>query len=179
MYQAITTRYLGPSNVRGARVKAFAEAGSLTFSWDHALNSEENHCKAARAFAEKYGWKARYVGGCVAGRDYVWCGEYHTSPSRDGVDVFDLDQPVTNLLTVTSKNEEIEFHHVDNGNYRVYFIGTQSRRLYCIHLYGHKRDGSDDFRLYVCSRDGEPSHEINQHTLGDLGELYRKHENAA
>src|SRR4051812_45021830 len=35
--QAIQTRYLGPSNVRGSRVKAFAAAGSITLSWDHRL----------------------------------------------------------------------------------------------------------------------------------------------
>lgn len=56
MFQAITTKYLGPSNVRGARVKASAEAGSVTLSWNHALNSDENHRKAAEALRDKMGW---------------------------------------------------------------------------------------------------------------------------
>lgn len=52
--QAITTKYLGPTNNRGARVKATAEAGSIVVSWDHALDSFENHARAAHMFAEKW-----------------------------------------------------------------------------------------------------------------------------
>lgn len=56
MYQAITTKYLGPTNVRGSRVKATAAAGSLTLNWDVALNSDQNHIAAAKALAEKFDW---------------------------------------------------------------------------------------------------------------------------
>jgi hypothetical protein len=66
--QAISTRYLGPTNHRGARIKVTAEAGALTVSWDHSLNVDENHAKAAKAFADRWDW-----GG-------VWIG----SPSPDG-----------------------------------------------------------------------------------------------
>jgi hypothetical protein len=62
-FQAIVTKYLGPTNVRGARIKATADAGSITLSWDHALNPERNHRAAAMALAEKYGWQGRFVGG--------------------------------------------------------------------------------------------------------------------
>jgi hypothetical protein len=62
-FQAIVTKFIGPSNVRGARVKATADAGSITLSWDHALNHERNHKAAAMALASKYGWHGRYVGG--------------------------------------------------------------------------------------------------------------------
>jgi hypothetical protein len=55
-YQAIVTKYLGATNFRGSRVKAMASAGSITLSWDHSLNSENNHTAAARALAVKYGW---------------------------------------------------------------------------------------------------------------------------
>ena len=54
--QAITTRYLGPTNTRGARVKATCEAGTHTVSWDYALSSFENHAAAARALVALLGW---------------------------------------------------------------------------------------------------------------------------
>ena len=62
-YQAITTKYLGPTNVRGSRVKAMAAAGSITLSWDDALNSDNNHAAAAHAIAVKFGWSGTYHGG--------------------------------------------------------------------------------------------------------------------
>ena len=67
MYQAITTKYLGPTNVHGSRVKATAEAGSVTLSWDHALNTDENHIAAAKVLAEKFNWAGNYVGGALHG----------------------------------------------------------------------------------------------------------------
>jgi hypothetical protein len=63
IYQAIVTKYIGPTNVRGSRVKATAAAGSVTLSWDCALNSEDNHAKAAEALANKYKWRGRWFGG--------------------------------------------------------------------------------------------------------------------
>jgi len=54
--QAITTKYLAPTNSRGARIKATAAAGSVTVPYDHALNAFDNHHAAALAFARKYGW---------------------------------------------------------------------------------------------------------------------------
>ena len=67
MYQAIQTKFLAPTNVRGSRVKATAEAGSVTLSWDHALNSEQNHTVAAEALARKYGWAGEWIGGAIPG----------------------------------------------------------------------------------------------------------------
>ena len=54
--QAITTKYLAPTNSRGARIKATAEAGSVTVPYDHALNAFDNHHAAAVALANKFGW---------------------------------------------------------------------------------------------------------------------------
>lgn len=54
--QAIVTKYLGPTNTRGSRVKATCNAGSVTVSWDYALNIDENHEAAFRALATKLGW---------------------------------------------------------------------------------------------------------------------------
>ena len=50
---AIVTKYLGPTNTRGARVKATCDAGSVTVAWDYALNEEDNHNAAARALILK------------------------------------------------------------------------------------------------------------------------------
>lgn len=63
--QAIQTRYLGPTNTRGARVKAFSEGfpRGVTVSWDHALDSEANHDVAARAFIRKLEWFGTWVRG--------------------------------------------------------------------------------------------------------------------
>lgn len=49
---AIVTKFLGPSNTRGARVKATVTSGkSVTISWDHSLRPDENHLRvAARCF---------------------------------------------------------------------------------------------------------------------------------
>jgi len=67
MRQAIVTKYLGPTNHRGSRVKATADAGSVTLSWDHALNSDANHIEAAKALARKLGWEGEFVGGGMPG----------------------------------------------------------------------------------------------------------------
>lgn len=54
--QAIETKYFGSSNVKGSRIKATAEAGSVTVGYDHALDSEGNHKAAAMALQFKMGW---------------------------------------------------------------------------------------------------------------------------
>ena len=72
MRQAITTKWFGPSNVKGSRVKASAEAGSITLHWDHALNVDQNHAKAAMALANKLGWGGKWVGGGMAGSGYAF-----------------------------------------------------------------------------------------------------------
>lgn len=54
--QAIQTKYLGPTNHRGSRVKASCAAGSVTVPWDHALNTENNHAAACAALCAKLGW---------------------------------------------------------------------------------------------------------------------------
>jgi hypothetical protein len=64
--QAITTKYLGPTDVRGSRVKATAEAGSVTLSWDDALGLYENHSAAAIALANKFNWGGTWYGGGTA-----------------------------------------------------------------------------------------------------------------
>lgn len=55
-HQAIVTKWLSPSHTKGSRIKASAEAGSLTIPWDYSLNVEDNHASAAMALVRKLGW---------------------------------------------------------------------------------------------------------------------------
>jgi hypothetical protein len=61
-YQAIVTKFLGPTNVRGSRVKAACYAGSVTLHWDHSLGMEDNHRRAAEALRDKLGWNTHNYG---------------------------------------------------------------------------------------------------------------------
>ena len=60
----ITTKYLGPTNTRGARIKASREDGlnfpPVTVEYDHSLGSYANHCEAMRAFIRKHYLKAEF-----------------------------------------------------------------------------------------------------------------------
>lgn len=54
--QAIRTRYHGPTNARGSRISAEADAGRIYVPYDHALSLSGNHEAAAREFANRLGW---------------------------------------------------------------------------------------------------------------------------
>lgn len=61
--QAIVTKFIGPTNTRPSRIKALAEAGSLTVAWDYGLSTDRNHAAAAKALRDKLGWTGRLIGG--------------------------------------------------------------------------------------------------------------------
>ncbi len=63
--QAIVTKYLGPTNFRGSRVKATCEAGSITVPWNHGLNTGCNHAEACDALLAKLGWTGEFMGSSV------------------------------------------------------------------------------------------------------------------
>lgn len=66
MTQAIVTRYHGPTNSRGSRIKATCWGGSITVPYSHSANSETNHARAAQALCEKMGWhRTGWVGGAT------------------------------------------------------------------------------------------------------------------
>lgn len=67
--QAITTKYLGPTNCRGSRIKARAAAGSVTIDYPHALNHDKAHAFAASKLAERYGWHGQWFGGGLPSED--------------------------------------------------------------------------------------------------------------
>ena len=52
--QAIVTKFHGPTNRLGARIKASCERGSLTVSWDYSLGIEANHRAACEALLAKF-----------------------------------------------------------------------------------------------------------------------------
>jgi hypothetical protein len=71
--QAIETKYLKATNVRGSRIKATALAGSLTVGYDSALDGPANHAAAAQAFIARLGWTGTFAqGGNAAGNGYVF-----------------------------------------------------------------------------------------------------------
>ena len=73
MTQGIETKYFGPSNTKGSRIKASAWAGSVTIGYDYALDAEDNHANAAMALAKKLGWGGDYVqGGNAKGNGYLF-----------------------------------------------------------------------------------------------------------
>lgn len=83
--QAIITKYLGPTNHHGARVKAICDAGMLTVPWDYGAGTPENHERAANALRRKLDdangggsiWSGRWAYGRLPTGDYahVYRGE--------------------------------------------------------------------------------------------------------
>ena len=68
MSQSIVTKYLGPTNSRGARIKATIASGakSYTMPYQYELNSEDNHTAAARELAQRLEWRGDYISGHTA-----------------------------------------------------------------------------------------------------------------
>jgi hypothetical protein len=73
---AIETKYIGPSNTRGSRIKAFTHSGfSVTIPYPHEYSYELCHFQAVKALVKKHNldWnldEMRY-GGTEKG--YVFC----------------------------------------------------------------------------------------------------------
>jgi hypothetical protein len=61
--QAIITKFIGPTNHRGARIKAIAAAGSVTVPYEYGTDTEGAHRVAAVAFCEKFGWTFDHIAG--------------------------------------------------------------------------------------------------------------------
>lgn len=61
MKKVIETKYIGPGNVRGTRIKATTEKESVTIPYDHSLNLAENHETAAEALRQKLAWKGEFI----------------------------------------------------------------------------------------------------------------------
>ena len=64
--KAISTKYLGPTDTKGSRIKAFAnDVRGITIPWNYELEEAENYRAAAEAFRDKMNWKGDLVGGSV------------------------------------------------------------------------------------------------------------------
>lgn len=77
--EAIQTRYLAPTNTRGARIKAWAQTGSITIPYPHELSGQAVHRAAALDLADKYGWKGQYLGGQLPNGDYAFVADHTLS----------------------------------------------------------------------------------------------------
>ena len=76
MRQALETKFYGPTNTRGARVRVKSQAFTRFVSWDHALNPQANHRAAAEAVAAEWGWDGPWLGGANADSNgYVFVRE--------------------------------------------------------------------------------------------------------
>jgi hypothetical protein len=56
MHYCITTKYLGPTNTKGARVVARSVKGKRVVPYDSALSARENHHAAAAELAYVNDW---------------------------------------------------------------------------------------------------------------------------
>ena len=79
--QYIQTKYLSPTNTMGGRVKAKASSASksITISYDHSLDCEQAHAKAAMMLANLLDWKGEYAaGGNDSGYVFAFIGSSNT-----------------------------------------------------------------------------------------------------
>ncbi len=67
--QSITTKYLGPTDSHGGRIRASASGGggSVTVAYDHGLDTEENHARACAKLMDKLKWSGEMVAGSTKG----------------------------------------------------------------------------------------------------------------
>jgi len=93
--QTIITKYLGPTNQRGSRIKAsqsasyFGRPKSITIGWDYALSTEQNHRAAAMAFAAKMDWTGNWACGDNGSAGYVFV---NTGVSQDARMTFNQER---------------------------------------------------------------------------------------
>lgn len=76
MRQAIQTKYLGPTNTKRSRVKAYCDAGSITVDWDSGRSSDDNYKDAVELLKLKLDWTyTRWVYGYLDGAIVAVCDE--------------------------------------------------------------------------------------------------------
>ena len=72
IYKAIAVKYLGPTNSRGARVKASAGGtGNVTLPFRHDMAMEENVVAAVDELMLRLGWDNPYALGALVDGTYV------------------------------------------------------------------------------------------------------------
>jgi hypothetical protein len=83
--QAIQTRYLGPTNSRGSRIKAWCAAGSVTIGYPHELSDDAVHRAAAKKLVEKLDWSEALYGALLGGTlpNGDMCFVFNNSSSKE------------------------------------------------------------------------------------------------
>ena len=62
--QTITTTFRAPTDTRGAKIQAKTTSGiKKVLDWDYALDTLDNHVKAAEALAKELKWDGEWFGG--------------------------------------------------------------------------------------------------------------------
>ena len=75
-YQSIQTKFIKPTNTKGARVKAITSSGlSVTVPYDYALSYADAHWPAVQTLLKKFHleWGNKFaVGSSIDGTGYVF-----------------------------------------------------------------------------------------------------------
>jgi len=89
--KAITTKFLGPTDTLGSRVKAYdLDGNQATLPWRRELNDVDNHKLAVVALCRRMGWDtpAQLAGGYVKG-GMAWVFVDAESPLNIDLDFFE------------------------------------------------------------------------------------------
>ena len=75
--QAIQTKFIGATNTKPSRIKAWCEVGSITISYPHELDEDRAHQHVAEQLQIKMGWIGKHYGQLVGGalpdnNGYAW-----------------------------------------------------------------------------------------------------------
>ena len=101
MLAAIETKFIPCTNHLPSRVKATCQAGSLTLSWDDALDVARNHQAAAKALARRLNWAGKWVGGHLPklkrGYVFVLVKTYNRPGHEEGFWQNGFDVPYTDM----------------------------------------------------------------------------------
>lgn len=78
--QTIETKHIGPTDHRGARIKATASNGdAVTIPYPYDLSDTDKHIAAVRKLAAKLNWTGEMIAGWTA-RGMVWVFADKSSP---------------------------------------------------------------------------------------------------
>lgn len=69
--EAILVSMLSPTNLKGARMKAYSELGDVIVPYDYSLSNTENYDAAAAALISKFNLPGRWIGGGLR-ENYVY-----------------------------------------------------------------------------------------------------------
>jgi len=79
MSRAIQVKYIGPTNIRGARVKAFVSKNlTVTLFYDYSKSDDDNMLSVANKLIKKLDWPIKISGsGSLPNGDHVFTIALH------------------------------------------------------------------------------------------------------